>query len=138
MLGAALGTVAGRTLARAGAESRFARIHQHAGSGRRAKLYVEPANPAAADIAHLSASGTADDDRLYPYYHRTLAAAPGTRHAVFAAKPGARRACAISYFFRHGAVFDKIYKNAYEPYTSNKITMSEALEQRLLHPSKRS
>jgi flagellar biosynthetic protein FliP len=31
-------------------------------------------------------------------------------------------------FFVMGPVFDKIYENAYEPYTSNKITMSEALE----------
>ncbi len=31
-------------------------------------------------------------------------------------------------FFVMGPVFDKIYENAYEPYTSNKITMSEALD----------
>src|SRR5689334_3481309 len=97
------GLAAWHACARSCAIIRPARIYGYSRSWRRAKLFAEPANPAAVDGTVVSARRVADDDGLYTHYYRAVTASASARYSVFSSKSGAGWACAFSHFFRHGA-----------------------------------
>ena len=117
-----------RTVTRAGPDSRLAGIHQHSYRWRGQNYSLSLQTLLLLTALYLPAGGAADDDGFYPHHYRAVAAAPSAWYAVFASKPGARRLALFLTFFVMGPVFDKIYTDAYEPYTNNKITMPQALE----------
>ena len=90
------------------------------------KLVPVRADAGVHHLADLYPGDPADDDQLHPHHHCVWSAAKCARHTVRTAQSGAAGFSPVPDLFIMSPVIDKIYTEAYQPFSEDKISMQVA------------